>query len=312
LTLNGRSYYTNTVTLPDSSVVDYTLFSNVVSYVNNTTVSNGTLLVVAPNNLTNSPNILLAGGTLDASTIGYWSNQTTLDISSVEQPTNTVIVTTSTLDIFAGQALYGFGSIVGNVVLDAAATNNVGDSIAGTNIVHGIGTLAVSGSVVINGTVNMDLNRTNSDRLTAASFTGSGATLNVTNLGATLRTGDTFRLFSSAVGIFTTVNLPTADATGQVPYVWQDNLAVNGTITVLSGLSTNSPVLTNTVGSTTLTLTWPSTHLGWALQVQTNSLSVGLGTNWFTVVGSTTTNQATVPVVRTNPTVFYRLNLPLP
>jgi len=312
LTLNGRSYYTNSVTLPDSSIVDFTLFSNAVTYVNNTTVSNGTLSVVAPNNLTNSPNILLAGGTLDASAIGYWSNQTTLDFSSVEQPTNTVIVTTSTLDILANQAVYGFGSILGSVVLDAAATNNVGDSIAGTNIVRGIGTLTVSGSAVVNGTVNMDLNRTNSDRLTAASFSGSGATLNVNNLGATLRTGDTFKLFSSAIGVFAAVNLPTVDATGQIPYVWQNNLAVNGTITVLSGLSTNSPVLTNTTGPTTLTLNWPSTHLGWTLQAQTNSLSVGLGTNWFAVAGSTTNNSATVPIVKTNPTVFYRLNLPLP
>lgn len=312
LTLNGRSYYTNTVTLPDNSVVDYTLFSNSVMYVNNTTVSNGTLAVVAPNNLTNSPNILMAGGTLDATAIGYWSNQTTLDISAVEQPTNTIVVTTSILDILDSKALYGFGNILGNVVLNTLATNNVGDSIAGTNIVRGVGTLAISGAMVINGTVNLDLNRTNCDRVTAASFAGSGATLNVNNLGATLRTGDSFRLFSSGVGAFSTVNLPAVDASGQIPYVWQNDLAVNGTVTVLSGLSTNSPMLTSTVGPTSIALTWPSTHLGWALQVQTNSLSVGLGTNWFTVAGATTTNSVTVPIVRTNQTVFYRLNLPLP
>jgi hypothetical protein len=36
----------------------------------------------------------------------------------------------------------------------------------------------------------------------------------------------------------------------------------------------------------TISLSWPADHLGWHLQVQTNTLGTGLGTNWVTVPGS--------------------------
>ena len=59
-----------------------------------------------------------------------------------------------------------------------------------------------------------------------------------------------------------------------------------------------------------LQFTWPSDHLGWKLQVQTNSLGGGLGTNWATVASSTGTNQIFIPVVSTNGSVFFRLVYP--
>jgi hypothetical protein len=48
------------------------------------------------------------------------------------------------------------------------------------------------------------------------------------------------------------------------------------------------------------------------LQVQTNALNVGISNNWTTVANSTLTNQVIVPLNPANPTVFYRLTLPLP
>jgi len=56
-------------------------------------------------------------------------------------------------------------------------------------------------------------------------------------------------------------------------------------------------------------LSWPEDHTGWTLQVQTNSRSVGLSTNWFEVPGSTTTNSVTLPISTPNGAVFYRLKL---
>lgn len=56
-----------------------------------------------------------------------------------------------------------------------------------------------------------------------------------------------------------------------------------------------------------LTLSWPADHIGWTLQAQTNSLSVGLGANWVNVTGSSTTNQVVIPISLTNGSVFYRL-----
>ncbi len=59
-----------------------------------------------------------------------------------------------------------------------------------------------------------------------------------------------------------------------------------------------------------ITLSWPGDHTGWRLQVQTNTLTAGLGTNWFDVPGSTTTNSVSVPMDLMNGSVFYRLIYP--
>jgi hypothetical protein len=73
----------------------------------------------------------------------------------------------------------------------------------------------------------------------------------------------------------------------------------------IASVSTN---LTLTAGASVLTISWPADHTGWILQAQTNSLSAGLGTNWVEVTDSALTNQITLPVAPTNPSVFYRLD----
>lgn len=57
-------------------------------------------------------------------------------------------------------------------------------------------------------------------------------------------------------------------------------------------------------------LNWNPDHTGWRLQVQTNQIGVGLGTNWMTVANSTNVNQLAIPVSITNGNVFYRLIYP--
>jgi endoglucanase len=54
-------------------------------------------------------------------------------------------------------------------------------------------------------------------------------------------------------------------------------------------------------------INWPPEHTGWQLQVQTNSLGVGIGTNWSAVSGSTLTNQLALPMNSANAAVFFRL-----
>jgi hypothetical protein len=92
---------------------------------------------------------------------------------------------------------------------------------------------------------------------------------------------------------------------------WTNKLAINGTIAVVatSTVNPNPTNVTAVVAGGNLTLTWPSDHTGWTLQVQANSLSVGLNTNWIDVPGSSTTNSVTIPVGSTNGVVFYRLKL---
>ena len=57
-------------------------------------------------------------------------------------------------------------------------------------------------------------------------------------------------------------------------------------------------------------LLWPADHAGWELQIQTNSLNLGLGTNWLTVLGSTLTNELVFPVSLANGGVFFRVTYP--
>ena len=77
-------------------------------------------------------------------------------------------------------------------------------------------------------------------------------------------------------------------------------------ITATANYPTN---LTSTVinGGTELNISWPATHLGWTLQAQTNTLGVGLGTNWADVTGTASVTSTNLPILPSNPAVFYRL-----
>jgi hypothetical protein len=72
-------------------------------------------------------------------------------------------------------------------------------------------------------------------------------------------------------------------------------------------MATTPTNITFQVMGNNLTLSWPGDHLGWRLQVQTNNLGQGLGTNWVDVANSTTTNQMTMPINPASGSVFYRM-----
>ena len=96
----------------------------------------------------------------------------------------------------------------------------------------------------------------------------------------------------------------------QFAAVGQPIMAVDGTIGVVASLSTSPVTLTAVQSANSLTLTWPADHTGWRLQVQTNPLSAGLGTNWFDLGGTATTNSWLVQPDTGNGSVFYRLIFP--
>ena len=81
-------------------------------------------------------------------------------------------------------------------------------------------------------------------------------------------------------------------------------------ITQVSGPSLTTPTLTNSFSGGNLTLTWPADHTGYHLQVQTNTLSTGLSTNWANWPGAEATNQETIPINTINGSVFFRLLYP--
>lgn len=72
-------------------------------------------------------------------------------------------------------------------------------------------------------------------------------------------------------------------------------------------VSLSPPQLVSGVSGGQIQISWPADHLGWTLQVQTNDLSVGLGTNWISIPDSATNTQFAAPLTRENPSLFYRL-----
>ena len=125
-------------------------------------------------------------------------------------------------------------------------------------------------------------------------------------------TGDKFQLFSAPVSGFSSVNLPASNPANTVSYVWTNKLAIDGSIEVLSGASpinTNPPPIISSFNGSSLSLSWP-TNSGWILQMQTNNLATGLGTNWVDVPGSENITSTNITVNADQPTVFYRLRLP--
>ena len=85
----------------------------------------------------------------------------------------------------------------------------------------------------------------------------------------------------------------------------------SGVLVVTTNASPSS--LGATVNNGQLTMTWPTTHLGWILEAQTNALNTGINpaTNgWFDIPGSGAGNGWNVPINPANPTTFFRLRQP--
>ena len=114
----------------------------------------------------------------------------------------------------------------------------------------------MSNTPALNGTLVMELNRTNvqtADQLVVAASLNYGGALIVTNLGDALQAGDTFAIFNATAytGNFTNFTLPAL--TGVL--IWNTNgLATNGTISVVVGISPTALALTSSVN--------PSGYLG--------------------------------------------------
>jgi len=296
---------------------DITLQSGVTSYMG--ALANGpteTLVVTAP--IHGGGDLQFGGanvntgqskGTVVLAGTNTYTGTTTVSLGNllVNGSLGNTPVTVSTNTILGGN-----GRIGGPVTVLAGGKLSPGIPAIGA-LTASLGTLTVANPVTLAGTLQLRLNRasvTNSDRLAATSvFVNPGATLTVTNLSSTsLAVGDTFTLFSTPVsGTFGTLNLP-ALPTG---LGWTNKLAVDGTLAVFyaAGINPNPTNIVASISGGNLVLSWPLSHTGWLLQVQTNSLGAGLGTNWVDVPGSTTVNSFSIPIPKTNAAVFYRLKL---
>jgi hypothetical protein len=133
-------------------------------------------------------------------------------------------------------------------------------------------------------------------------FSGSTpVTLTTTGSGAT---GGSF-----ATGTFTATNVPES-------FNWNGSGSAYTVVGAISVFDVTPPVSTTPVtliagkNNGQIQLSWPADHTGWRLQMQTNPLKTGLGTNWVDVSGSTSVDTTNIPVDITNGSVFFRLVYP--
>jgi autotransporter-associated beta strand protein len=211
---------------------------------------------------------------------------------------------TNTVAVASGATLGGTGTVGGVVTVQNGGTLAPG---AG-----GIGTLTLNNSPLLGGNLLMEISKgaaTSADKLIIANqpLTYAG-TLTVTNIGTNaLAAGDAFTLFGAASfgGSFAASNWPPLPA----GLGWSFTSA-NGVLSVLQVAAVNPTNLLWAVSNGSLSLSWPADHLGWRLETQTNALGRGLGTNWFTVPGSTNATSFSVPLAPAAPAIFYRLVYP--
>ena len=184
-------------------------------------------------------------------------------------------------------------------------------------------------SGVIQGVVDgpgVGLTKTGSGTLTlngANTYTGNTTVSNGT-LAIAVASIDTNSTVSIASGATLQLNFATTNVVSslvlngvqQAAGVYSSNNAPAyitgpGSLQATTGAASPSPtLLTNNFNGTTLGLSWPAGQ-GWRLQQQTNTLSVGLRTNWVDVTDSSVSS-TNITVDKAKATVFYRLIFPNP
>jgi autotransporter-associated beta strand protein len=172
----------------------------------------------------------------------------------------------------------------------------------------------VAGSVVNNGSIELAVSKAGAtltnDSLNGMSAITYGGTLKLhATASPAINTSDTFKLFSagSYSGAFAAI-VPVGPSAG---LLWDTStLTSDGTLRVTAGTVPPQTNITFQVSGNQITLSWPASNLGSRLQAQTNSINVGLSTNWVDVPGSTTNTQMILPINRSNGAVFFRLIYP--
>ena len=202
-----------------------------------------------------------------------------------------------------------------NGIGSTLAFNNANATLSNTNAIAG-GGLMLGGSTL---TVSNNLLLTSATPLTY--LLGTNASTVVVNgnlaLGGTVNivagngfTNGTFTLLTYAGAL--SGSLPTL---GSVPPGYncafststarQVNLIVTSSLPSLTSTNLNFQLVGNQ-----LKLSWPPDHLGWELQIQTNSSSAGLGSNWVAWPASSNVVSTNITINPANGSVFLRLVYP--
>jgi fibronectin-binding autotransporter adhesin len=243
LILTGNNTYTNSITTINASSILQVGNGGTSGSISVDNVTDNGQLIFNRSDSINVANAISGVGNVSQVSTG------TLTLSG---PTNSytgdTIVTSGTL-ITTGQSSPGVVNIPGNL-----------DVYGGTYVGGGVGTVVsntIVGTMTIsNATVVVSLNKSLAQSNTVYAVTGVASvvaattpTLSVNNVGPNLIVGDTFTVFNQAVA---NGNLFTI--TGGNGATFQNNLAVNGSITVLTAPKLPPHISQISVSGVTLTI----------------------------------------------------------
>lgn len=242
-------------------------------------------------------------GTLTLNGTGLLTGQTAVNVGTLL--VNNTWAAPGGLTVASGATLGGNGTINGTVSIASGGALTPGTSI---------GTLTVTNQLTLaaGSTTTMEINAGSltCDKVVGITTLNYNGTLTVTNTGGAFAIGQSYQLFgaNSYSGNFAATNLPTLGISGAH---WDWNPA-NGTLSIAADVTVNqTPTnITSVISGSNLELSWPPDHIGWRLEVQTNSVNVGIANNWSNWPGANLTNFISVPINPANPTVFFRMVYP--
>jgi autotransporter-associated beta strand protein len=322
LAIGGPSYTTafgvNSNVYTNSTTVAISTSTNTVSHhLLNLAVTGGLTQLLNTNNYDGVTTVtggkLLLGNYTDGSTVYAGMLSTTPS------------VTVSGTGIFGGNGFVGAPVVVnaGGTILPGECLERISINQAeAPAVLTRTGPLTFGGtSLTLNagGTAffNVDNGQSTNATIVGLSSVSYAGTLIVSNISAVAFTNNqVVKLFDSPSasysGSFSTIKVWGAtsyDAT---------KLTVDGTIKILVATATTPVTLgKNRTDKTHLVLSWPADHIGWRLQIMTNTTANGMvlsgtnyvqSTNWVNCDGATTFNSTNLTIGSTN--VVFRLIYP--
>ncbi len=217
--------------------------------------------------------INLGGGTIAAS--ANWTSSLKINLTGQNGPVT-------------------FDTALNTITLSGTISGSGGFAKTSSGLLNLSGSLSYAGDTsVLAGTLRLNVPGSNLGSMRVA----SGALLNLNYAG----TNTVTRLYTNNVavpaGVYNAENLP-AFITG------------GGTMQVSNSASAESTSLNFNLNGGFINLSWPAVNLGWILQQQTNSLTVGLGTNWVDLSDTAAVTSTNIAINPKMPTTFYRLRKP--
>jgi hypothetical protein len=177
----------------------------------------------------------------------------------------------------------------------------------------GVGTLTVNGNMTISGNllfpINKSLTPSNSLAVVSGTLVNTGTgTLTLTNLGSALAVGDTFKLFSQPIsggGALVVTGVGAA---------WQNNLAVDGSVSVAS-LTVPHPVINSiSLNGTNLILSGTNGYATGTYYLLSSTNIILPLTQWMPLLTNTFDGSGNFAITNAlttgTPQQFYILKLP--